>query len=796
MAAANPIRALLWEPTVQEQRHPHPHVDPRQPRNESAPGANPPVFAWKPAVDPPYRLLVARDAAFTDIVLDVCGHTEPSYLPETAFAPGRYFWRWLAGSDASDVFTFEITADAVVLEVPPVDEWLRPFPAEHPRLYIRPDDVDALRESIHGARAQAWAKLKREADAFLAEEHEISEPPYLPDRRTSYAAFYRTFRQVMWDSRRFVRGAEIMALAYLSSGEASYARAARQRLSSICKWDPEGSSYIGHNDEAHMPIIWHGPTACDWVWDSFDDAERERVVEHFRRRGQLTFDHMHGRGSYGVTRFDSHAGREIVFLAQTALLIHEHAPEAREWLEWLRPVLCGIWPIWAGDDGGWAEGISYSLAYVTIMTQFATALKRGAGVNLYQRPFWRGHARWRQWCQPPYAEWIGFGDHTERWSGSWKSAADLVETIARETGTDEFDTYIAQMREETEKCPVRAEFQKPWTNPILYLAPLADSSRRTASSGAPGDGRILRVFPAVGWAAIRTRIADAANDVAMIFRSSPYAAISHSHANNNDFILHVAGKVMAMPSGYYCGYGSGHHAHWVWHTKSHNCITLSDAGQLMRSHDSAGSIDHAFEDERLVYFRGTADASYADRAQRCRRHVLFLRERGCFVLVDEFAAKPGVMSALQWNIHSWNTFDVDEPARTFAIERDGSTLTGHFMYQHESFFTLTEGWEPPPLVVKANDQWRMQYHLRFTADAMPARVNLGVVLCPGHASLDPAPVQTERLGNAEVARIGDDLVLVNMGGAMDAHGIQSDAIIAAAVGGQRYDVTDEGVARV
>ena len=67
-----------------------------------------------------------------------------------------------------------------------------------------------------------------------------------------------------------------------------------------------------------MSVIWHGPTACDWAWDQFTDEERERVIAQFRQRGQITFEHMHDRGSYGVSRFDSHAGREIVFLALTA----------------------------------------------------------------------------------------------------------------------------------------------------------------------------------------------------------------------------------------------------------------------------------------------------------------------------------------------------------------------------------------------------------------------------------------------------------------------------------------------
>jgi hypothetical protein len=159
----------------------------------------------------------------------------------------------------------------------------------------------------------------------------------------------------MWESRRFVKGAETLGLAYLASGDVRYARAACERMASISLWDPEGSSNIPHNDEAHMSVIWHGAKACDWVWDQFTDEERALVINQFRRRGELTYEHMHDRGSYGVTRFDSHAGREVVFLALIAMVFSDHIPDAAKWLEWLRPVLCGIWPIWAEDDGAWAD---------------------------------------------------------------------------------------------------------------------------------------------------------------------------------------------------------------------------------------------------------------------------------------------------------------------------------------------------------------------------------------------------------------------------------------------------------
>ena len=220
-----------------------------------------------------------------------------------------------------------------------------------------------------------------------------------------------------------------------------------------------------------------------------------------------------------------------------------------------------------------------------------------------------------------------------------------------------------------------------------------------------------------------------------------------------------------MPSGYYAGYGSDHHAQWVWHTKSHNCITLSDAGQLMRSPDSRGQIVNVFEDKRLAYFCGVADASYADRAQRCRRHVVFLKEQQCFFMVDEYVALHGVFSTMQWNLHSWNEFNVDEQQKRFLVTRGDASLEGYFLWQGNGFFALSEGWDPPPMARKGGDQWAMQYHLRFTPTGLvelpiygwvpvPKR-NLGVVLCPGHAYLERPQVVTTREDGVDVARFAD-----------------------------------------
>jgi len=782
---------------MKEQRHHHPHVDPRQPRNGARPGTNPPVFAWKPLQGQrDFRLTVARDAGFKDLCLDVQDLPDPLFLPEKAFPAGSYFWRWSSQGRESETFACEITPDAVVLEVPPAVEWLKRFPKGHPRIFIRPEDVPALRASRHGDRAGLWKTLRAGADKLLAEPHELDEPPFLPDRRRDYREYFRVWRGVLQDSRRFVKGAQTLALAYLASGQAEYAQAACRRMASVARWDPDGSSHIDHNDEAHMSVIWHGPQACDWVWDRFSDEQRQAVIRQFRRRGEINYEHMHDRGMYGVDRFDSHAGREIVFLAQIAFVFHEHIPEAGKWLEWLRPVLCGIWPIWAGDDGGWAQGPMYATAYVGIQTMFATALKRGAGINMYRRPFWANHARWRRWWLPPYLKWTGFGD-----CGALpplEGNADIVQTIQRETGTHDLSEYVAACRAAGPARPGAA----PEVSAQRYIAgdgvrpagPSAASRTDQRQAAAPPQSGILHVFPYVGLAAIRTHPDDPTRDVAFFFRSSPLGAISHSHANNNDFALHVAGEVMAMPSGYYDGYGSAHHMHWVWQTKSHNCLTLSDAGQLVSSHDSVGAVENTLEDESVVYLRGTADASY-DRARRCRRHVVFLKRHCCFVLIDEFVAAPPVASALQWNLHSFSPFVVDEDGRAFLIEREASSLEGRFMYHGNAFFSLSEGWDPPPMPTGGSPSPPMQYNLRFSVTALASSQNIGVVLCPGHERLSRAQVVTEQSGRTELARIGDDRLAVNQGGGIEYEGIRSQAVAVLLVDGKVYELTDDGLGR-
>ena len=94
---------------MKDSRHPHPHLDPRQPRDATTSRSNPPVFAWKPRDGQRrFHLQVARNPEFSDLLIDRNDLQDPLHLPERALPPDTYWWRWSADGETSQVFTLTI----------------------------------------------------------------------------------------------------------------------------------------------------------------------------------------------------------------------------------------------------------------------------------------------------------------------------------------------------------------------------------------------------------------------------------------------------------------------------------------------------------------------------------------------------------------------------------------------------------------------------------------------------------------------------------------------------------------
>jgi hypothetical protein len=193
---------------------------------------------------------------------------------------------------------------------------------------------------------------------------------------------------------------------------------------------------------------------------------------------------------------------------------------------------------------------------------------------------------------------------------------------------------------------------------------------------------------------------------------------------------------MAMPSGYTTGYRTPHLTNWVWHSKSHNCVTLSDASQKVKSFHSRGWIVNPSENDHLVYFCGIADESYDHMAELCRRHGIFLKEQRAFVFIGRFAAKRDMPVSFQWNIHSPHDISLNEDDCSFTIKDTGSNQTapqlhGNLLYRYDYAVTKSSGWEPEPIDLTGEKRFRNQFHLKFSTGDLVEDLVLPVVLRAG-----------------------------------------------------------------
>ena len=147
-----------------------------------------------------------------------------------------------------------------------------------------------------------------------------------------------------------------------------------------------------------------------------------------------------------------------------------------------------------------------------------------------------------------------------------------------------------------------------------------DSAEATPPTGLPGS----RVFHGVGWAALHSNLSQPNEDTFLLFKSSPYGSVSHSHADQNAFCIMKGGRALAIPSGYYGpSVGMPHHSEWTQSTKANNCVLVDGEGQTTGDRKAAGRIV-AFEDRQgYSYVSGDAAAAYGGRVRRFERHIFF-----------------------------------------------------------------------------------------------------------------------------------------------------------------------------
>lgn len=123
---------------------------------------------------------------------------------------------------------------------------------------------------------------------------------------------------------------------------------------------------------------------------------------------------------------------------------------------------------------------------------------------------------------------------------------------------------------------------------------------------------------------------------------------SHDRPDRNALVLFAGGEYLLVAPGR-ASYRSPLRSSWDLKTSSHNTITFNQADQ---SKTPVANIIKTYTDDRVDYLVSEAAPSYVNNPEKVRRHVLYVKDPGYFVVWDEIAARSAEIVDLHWHMNN------------------------------------------------------------------------------------------------------------------------------------------------
>ncbi len=482
---------------------------------------------------------------------------------------------------------------------------------EHPRLFLRAQEVPALRARCagHPVVKEAYALVRKFA-------YSDSRNPNLwvtPDELSTVLLAYVVENR---DPKLLARARDYLEFFARAQGD---------------EWTrPRMLKALAH--------------AYDWLHADLSPAERRKLA------GQMRALVAEMRRAYRHSDYNNHVYLQYGPLVYPGLalagdgvdeaLAQDCLRQARSLLE--DHFLPTINQVGGRGDGGWHESMSYWSFFAYELAHQMEAFRTATGEDLFARcPGLRGAARWLVYCTQPYDQSlapVGDIDTPVRWG--WPETALMPLLAARYR--DGLSQYVA-LRVRPEH-PARAWPFVLWFDPAIQPA---DPARLPTGT----------LFSGLGWAAMRSAW-DAEATWALFVCGDYYAG--HQHSDQNSLIIGCQGP-LAIDAGQY-----GAKA-----TEFHNTLLMGGPQRLFGTdprqrvgptppHSSLDTGDIlAFEENpHFTYVVGDASNAYAEfrdgkplePVPQCVRRVLFLKP-DVFV-VDDLAALGSRQGPLRWLLHA------------------------------------------------------------------------------------------------------------------------------------------------
>jgi hypothetical protein len=652
-----------------------------RPADAAVSEVNPPSFSWRPQRNLRWELMCTRDRDFKDVEYRAENLEFNVHCPPRVFKPGTYVWRY-RGKDAKGQYTnwsqprtFKIADNATAMPLPPREELLSRIPKTHPRLFVRPENLQRLRKLAQGELKNEYEKLLKECEDILANPPPTKEPPKYPQGMQQLS---EEWRGMWWGNREYtikaLNGAATLAFTRLLGGQEKYGQEAKRILLECVKWDPVGSTGYRYNDEAGMPYAYYFSRTYTFVNDMLTEEEKKICRDVMKVRGEEMFNHLCPRHLWQP--YSSHSNRAWHKLGEVGIAFLGEVEGADDWVWFAANVFFNVYPVWSDEDGGWHEGSSYWSSYIGRFTFWADVMREAMKINVYDKPYFARVGYYAMYLMPPGKLDGGFGDGAAQRTAS--ANVQLMSELAAQAGNGHWQWYVEQMGG-----------PKPATGYIGFIR----GTLPKVKPKAPDDLPTSRLFRGTGQAYLNTTLKDAKEDVQVIFKSSPFGTQSHGNEANNSFVLWAYGQRLLVRSGYYDLYGSEHHRNWVWSTRSLNNITVNGQGQRKRTADATGKIIGFNTTPNMDIVVGEAGQAYEDTIlERFTRAIIFVKPE-LVIIYDRLEAKE--LSTFEYWLHAVNKIDVKDQ-HSIRVQNNDVVCDIDFLTPSGLSFSQTDQYDPNP----------------------------------------------------------------------------------------------------
>ncbi|VGO22329.1 DUF4962 domain-containing protein [Pontiella sulfatireligans] len=669
------------------------------------------------------------------------------FNPHQKLASGVWYWRYEIQDGKSSVtkgpYSFVIKDNTPVFESPDFETFLAGVAKTHPRVITLGRDLADIHKSAatHPLAASMIEKGQAAAKA----------PVYYGPLDDADPAKAKALTRV---SNNEVLRFHSLVDAYVLTGDAAMREALLTRIDVLLTWPTD--------DLLGSKVLTCLSKAYDALYSTIPPQVRKRMLAVIA--GQLEHGLKAWPGDKEGRQVENHFWQMELAGNFTAALatVHDLEP-ANEMLEYTYELFLARFPNLAASDGGWAEGFGYFGVNKSAVVDMALLMKKIGGADVFKMQWYQNLPDYYIYFAPVGGRIDGFGDMHDR-VGEGDVGQNSMLVLGVENQDPKAIFRLSQMA--GKDVDVEAWYQVV-ENLHLDLSKVP----------APAEPPQARMFAGVGLAALHSDVLDSSRDTAVYFRSSPFGAKGHMHANQNAFNLSRKGEPLFYSTGYYTSFCDPHAMSSYRHTRAHNTILVNGCGQAY-GHEGYGWIKRFANGSRIGYacgdatmaYRPTVDEQFLDMMETSNQpntreygygdSMLKLFERHVMLLHPDTVVVYDVLESEQdsdWTLllHTMKPPGLD-PAGLLRLDTGKNVAEVYVSGSQPLKASLTDEFFSPAIDFKKKYKATpRQYHLSYVTQGKSKSMRFLTVLQLGDQGAAPVPVEDQ--GNGTF-RVGDTMV--------------------------------------